>query len=90
MIQKRLLIHHYETWAENTNNPMHRRYALNQIKRIKMEQPLWADNPRGSMFYHKKLNKFFTGATEAANFFGTTRWHINRTPQKFGLTKEKL
>ena len=88
-ILKHDLINHYEQWAETTRNPLHKHYALGQIERIKNDLPLWSENPRGSMYYHQRTNKFFTGATEAAKFFGATRWFIQRYPEKFGLIKQK-
>lgn len=90
MTVKELLINHYKTWRDTTQNVKHADYAstmLDAVYRNDYKRAFAELGARGTTWYDTNAKKTYPSTREAAKAFGVKYYVLEKNYEDYGLIK---
>jgi hypothetical protein len=87
---RELLINHYKTWRDTTNNKKHADYAstmLDAVYRNDYKRAFAELGARGTTWYDTNTKKTYPSTKEAAKAFGVQYYTLEKNYEEYGLIK---
>ena len=90
MTVRDLLINHYKTWRDTTQNKKHADYAstmLDSVYRGDYKKAFAELGARGTTYYDPEKRKTYPSTKAAAKAFGVQHYTLEKNYQEYGLIK---